>query len=290
MTTMCVNEVVSSDGVRIHLVEQGRGWPILLVHGSCTDGGRWLPLMNELHHGFRVIAMDRRGRGGSTDAGTYSIDLEASDIVAVAAWIGQPFTLLGHSYGGLCALSALNRITIPHSAILYEPPISPRPRPVPELLQQLEELLRLNRREALVELFFREHLEFSGERINKLRNAPSWAGRIAAAQTIPREMRAACEHHIDEQTLMSLKAEVLLLQGAISPELVQKSTVWLGSCLSTAETIVLPGQHHMAMDTDLTGFARLVREFAQRTQWTFGDRGHNTWSQPSATAAEGGVS
>jgi pimeloyl-ACP methyl ester carboxylesterase len=246
--------------------------------------------MNELHHSFRVIAMDRRGRGGSTDAATYSIDLEASDIAAVAAWIGQPFTLLGHSYGGLCALSALNRIAVPQSAILYEPPISPRPRPIPELLQQLEQLLRLNRREALVELFFREHLEFSEERITKLRSASSWAGRIAAAQTIPREMRAACEYHIDEQTLMSLKAEVLLLQGGLSPELVKKSTEWLGSRLSTVKTVVLPGQHHMAMDTDLAGFARLVSEFAARSQWTFGDRGRNTWVQPSATAVEGGVS
>jgi hypothetical protein len=49
-------------GNRVHLLEQGAGPPVLLLHGSGNPAGFLLPLLRELH-GVHVIAPDRPGVG-----------------------------------------------------------------------------------------------------------------------------------------------------------------------------------------------------------------------------------
>ncbi len=96
----------SIDGMRIAFERSGAGSPLVLVHGTST-----------------VYAVDRRGRGSSSDATRYDIEREVEDIVAVVGSIGQPIDLLGHSYGGICSLEAALRTSHLRRLILYEPPI-----------------------------------------------------------------------------------------------------------------------------------------------------------------------
>ncbi len=44
-------------------------------------------------------------------------------MTAVVDGIGEPLTLLGHSFGGVCSLEASLRIANVQRLILYEPPI-----------------------------------------------------------------------------------------------------------------------------------------------------------------------
>ena len=39
----------------------GKGPPVVLVHGSGTDGSRWAPVLPMLAARFTVYAVDRRG-------------------------------------------------------------------------------------------------------------------------------------------------------------------------------------------------------------------------------------
>jgi pimeloyl-ACP methyl ester carboxylesterase len=77
---------------------------------------------------FTVLAVDRRGRGGSDDDGAYAIEREFEDLAAVADHAGEGACVLGHSFGAICALEAplLARLLARplRALVLYEPPVN----------------------------------------------------------------------------------------------------------------------------------------------------------------------
>ncbi|MGC8000707.1 alpha/beta fold hydrolase, partial [Salmonella enterica] len=83
---------------------QGSGPPLLLVHGTTGDHSTWGSVLAGLQQHHTVWTLDRRGRGHSGDAANYSLEHESEDIAAVIDAIGSSVNLLGHSFGGLCAL------------------------------------------------------------------------------------------------------------------------------------------------------------------------------------------
>src|SRR5918998_1211125 len=113
--------ILSRDGTRIAYRRIGEGPPLVLVHGAAADRGRWSPVLPALEKRFTVYAIDRRGRGGSGDAGSYTMEREFEDVATVVDSIGEPVNLLGHSYGALCALEAALLSRNIRKLVLYEP-------------------------------------------------------------------------------------------------------------------------------------------------------------------------
>ena len=62
------HHVASTDGTPIAVWRSGDGPPLVLVHGAAADHTRWAPVLPALERQFTVLAIDRRGRGGSGDA------------------------------------------------------------------------------------------------------------------------------------------------------------------------------------------------------------------------------
>lgn len=100
---------------------------LVCVHGACVDGTFFNGIACELSRNYRVIAYDRRGCGGSSDAadGSYDLAAQAADLQAVIEHVGAPANVLAHSAGTLVALELLR--TEPHlvdRTILHEPAVS----------------------------------------------------------------------------------------------------------------------------------------------------------------------
>ena len=100
---------------------------LVCVHGACVDGTFFDGIACELSRNYRVIAYDRRGCGGSSEAadGSYDLAAQAADLQAVIEHVGAPTNVLAHSAGTLVALELLR--TEPHlvdRAILHEPAVS----------------------------------------------------------------------------------------------------------------------------------------------------------------------
>ena len=72
----------SGDGTRIAWFRDGSGPPLLLVHGTTADHSTWRVSGPLLARDFTTYAVDRRGRGDSSDAETYSIEREYDDLAA----------------------------------------------------------------------------------------------------------------------------------------------------------------------------------------------------------------
>jgi pimeloyl-ACP methyl ester carboxylesterase len=119
-----IETIPSKDGTLIAYQRSGEGPPLILVHGTGGSHVRWAPILSALEPHFGLYAVDRRGRGESGDAASYAIEREFEDVAALVEAIGQPVYLLGHSYGGICALEAARLTQHIRKLILYEPPIT----------------------------------------------------------------------------------------------------------------------------------------------------------------------
>jgi pimeloyl-ACP methyl ester carboxylesterase len=252
----------SADGTAIAAWRSGTGPNLLLVHGTTADHSRWARLIPLWESEFTVWTIDRRGRGGSGDAATYSVEREGADICAVAEAIGGPVGVLGHSYGAICALEAALRCSSIRRLALYEPPL-PVGEPIvdPAIRDTLDQMVARGEREAALTTFFSRVVRLPDEQIEMLRAGSSWESRVAAAHTIPRELRLEAGYRLEPDRLRSMRVPTLLLLGGESAPFFGAAIRELHRLLPDSRLLEIPGQQHVAMDSAPEEFARLTGEF-----------------------------
>jgi non-heme chloroperoxidase len=96
--------VPSHDGGSLHVVDDGSGPPILLSHGVTLSVRTWTYQLESFPRaGFRTLAFDHRGHGGSVagDAGHSLVNL-GEDVRSVLLGLDlRDVVLVGHSMGGV---------------------------------------------------------------------------------------------------------------------------------------------------------------------------------------------
>ena len=101
---------VSVNGTTIRYWEQGRGVPVIFVHGAISDHRYWEPQREAIATHYRFIAIDRRYFGTAPWPDKGGLRSQATDVADLAAFIrelksGSVF-LVGVSGGaGLSLLS-----------------------------------------------------------------------------------------------------------------------------------------------------------------------------------------
>ncbi len=256
-----MDNVRSNDGTLIAYERSGTGPALVLVHGTTADHTRWGRILPMLEQTFTVYAVDRRGRGQSGDSAAYALEREYEDIAAVVSSIPGPVNLLGHSYGALISLEAALRVTNLTRLILYEPAIpAGMPTYPPGARAKIQALLDAGDREGVLLAFYRDVVGIPEDQIALLRKDPSWAARLEAAHTIPREF-ADEDYTFEPSRFKNLDVPTLLLQGENSPNYLKAATEAVHAALSGSRIVVMPGQQHIAMSTAPELFVRLVTEF-----------------------------
>jgi pimeloyl-ACP methyl ester carboxylesterase len=252
----------SKDGTAIGCFESGAGPPLVLVHGTTADHGRWAPILPALERHFSVYACDRRGRGASGAGEPYAIEREFEDVATVVDGIGGPVDVLAHSYGAVCALEASRVARNLRRLVLYEPPI-PAGAPIYPVgvVERLEALLEEGDNAGVVSTFMLEIPRVPPAHLERMRALPAWAGRVAAASSIVRELRAHQKYELDIGSFSAVKAPTLLLLGGASPPFFKSALDKVQMALPDTRLVVLPGQTHVAIDTAPDLFAREVLAF-----------------------------
>ena len=116
------------------------------------------------------------------------------------------------------------------------------------MLERLESLLATGDREGVLRTFLAEVPRASPNEIEILASSPAWPGRIAAAHTLPRELRSLDAYRLPEQ-FGKLSIPVLLLLGGDSPPVFGRANGALERTLPNSRSVVMRGQKHLAMDT-----------------------------------------
>jgi pimeloyl-ACP methyl ester carboxylesterase len=239
--------VQSKDGVAISVQKAGAGPALLLVHGSLLNGAlSWGLVLPKLAERFTVYAMDRRGRAPSGDAKEYSIASEADDIVGVVEAIGGPVVLLGHSYGGLATLAALDRLETVSHLILYEPPITLKPVET-DVVSNMERALEAGDREQVVTIFLRDQVRVPVERIAMMRSSMIWPIALDLAHTLPRESHSVHTYRVPEGRLANWKTPTTVLLGSETTGMLREDAFFLRDAIPGCRMVVLEGQGHSAM-------------------------------------------
>jgi pimeloyl-ACP methyl ester carboxylesterase len=258
-----MEHIISRDGTKIAYARSGSGPVLVLVHGGTADHTRWAPVLPALEQHYTIYAMDRRGRGGSGDADIYALEREYEDVVALVETIGSSLTLLGHSFGAVCALEAALRTRSVARLILYEPPPPGIPGTLPQTsAERMRAHLARGDREEVVTTFLAEVAHVPPQEIAMLQTAPSWPGRLAAAHTILREIEQLEQSPpLDPQRFATFSTPTLLLLGGESPALYRTHTATLHTLLVRSQIVELPGQQHVAMTTAPNLFVQEVLRF-----------------------------
>lgn len=163
------SSLVTSDGVRLHVIEAGQGKPgqpvIAFVPGWSMPASIWAKQIEALSATHKVVALDPRGQGESEiPTGGYTTERRAEDLHDLVSRY-RPVVLVTWSLGSLEALqyvhkrgeSNLRALVIVDSSVgetsaALSAPSPPKPSPAPRLSFQDE--LRLDRPKA-VEAFLR---------------------------------------------------------------------------------------------------------------------------------------
>ena len=268
-------EVHSPDGTPIAIFESGSAGagtrPLLLIHGTTADHLTFRVAGPLLGARRRLHAMDRRGRGASGDApAAYAIEHEFEDVAAVADAIaaaeGGPIDIVGHSYGGRCALGAALLTESIARIVCYEgaPPRDDRPASAYEpdwLVAALEDDLARGDLEGMLERFMRTVVGMDDRAMERFRANAVWPLRVAAAPTILRELRASNDLAAGLDALGEAQNPVLQVLGSASPPAFALNTRALDARLVNGQVAVVDGAAHAAHHTHASQFVAVVEAF-----------------------------
>ena len=126
-----IHRTVNARGIRIHLVEEGAGPMVLLIHGFPESWYSWrhqLPAIAGA--GFRAVAIDVRGYGRSSapnEIEAYGLLQHVNDNLGVVEALGESAAVVvGHDWGSpIAANSALLRPDVFRALALLSVPYSP---------------------------------------------------------------------------------------------------------------------------------------------------------------------
>lgn len=252
--------VQSPDGTAIGYQRLGSGPPLVVCHGSFAGASDWLPLARQLAADHTVYVYDRRGRGASPLVRSRtSATAEVDDLAAVMALAGPDAALLGHSFGGGCALAYAARDGFAGTSIVYEPrhaidgPVSAGQ--IPAIRRVLDD----SGREAAVRLILETVIGLPAGDIQAFESSPLWARMLDTVDAFPDELELLDSLTWRPGDLDRISGPVWLLVGETSPILPADREGSLRGVLPGIRRVTLAGQGHFGYVTDPTAVARAVR-------------------------------
>jgi pimeloyl-ACP methyl ester carboxylesterase len=238
---------------------EGRGLPLVFVHGTAGGAASLAPLGRLLRSRARVTRYDRRGTpgwpAGAAD-GLHAQD-HAADLADLVAHLGGgPVHLFGTSFGAVVALElARRRPELVRSAVLFEPASAgcePAPAATAALLAEFETWMARGEPERVAERFHRRVLGEAAWR----RLSPDARERARGLwRHIHADLAAVAAWRVSTDELRRLPMPFLLLRGGRSPDAFEAPVRALAEALPRARRAVIAGAGHQS-------FAGAWRELA----------------------------
>ena len=251
--------------------EAGSGPGVVCLHSNASSSAQWRGLMESLAPKFHVIAADSYGAGKTPHPGRKVMLRDEVELLEpLFAKAGDPFALVGHSYGGAIALvAALKHPRRVRALALYEPTLFSlveKPNDVDGIRNAADAAIALVNAGDRVGAS-RRFIDFwmGGESFDRMpeRNREAITASIVSIE-------AWKEALFGEPTPLAafseLRAPVLLLTGTRSPLSSRAVTQRLRHVLPRAEVTELDGLGHMGPVTHPQPVNDAIRRFLEEEQ------------------------
>lgn len=240
-------------------LDTGSGSPVILVHGAMADYREWSNQQGPLSQRHRVIAYSRRYHWPNAPPNKDSdgtAERRAEDLAAIIQSLElRPAHIVGHSYGGLVALTlSLRHPEMVRTLVLVEPAVS-------GVLENAPESKALvNERQAFSDEMRAAFDSGDAERIVKTALSHYAPGEFDDAPAETREMYQAnipafrLDFNSPRPTLncedmQNIAAPALVLAGGRSPKGLQRTAERVAQCLKGRSLAKIPqGTHHSQLN------------------------------------------
>lgn len=253
---MTSDTVLSADGTTIAFdVEGSDSHPVLVrVDGAAThralDPVR-AEFTRRLTDRFRVVSYDRRGRGGSSDRGTYAVEREIEDVAALLDRFGGRGFLVGLSSGAVLALRCAAAGLPIDGLACYEPPFVVSPDRAPVAIDYAERLraeLDSGRPGNAMKLFMTEAVGMPAAMVDGMADQPFWPALEQVAPTLVYDAHVMGETMQGRPEALDVFSDVsvptLVMNGSASEPWLRKAAALLTGLLPNATATELAEQTH----------------------------------------------
>lgn len=240
----------------LHVDERGAGTPVVLLHSGGMSSRQWRSLAERLAPTHRVLAPDFLGSGKNPpwpDEVPFHFDLDVAAVARVLDGLDQPAHLVGHSYGGLVALTVARRHGVRvRSLAVYDPVAFGVLRDPPDA----EGLADLARAEA--QPVFTDESRGGGEEwmeafVDYWNGPGAWRSLPATSREqfvrvgrkVFREVMSLMADRTGAAAYAGVTAPALVLGGERSPAAARRVTEVLAATLPGARREVIAGAGHM---------------------------------------------
>jgi pimeloyl-ACP methyl ester carboxylesterase len=268
---------LAANGTELAYVDQGKGAPVVFVHGAVSDLRFWEPQREAFAKRYRFIAYTYRYHGTApwTDDGKqYTPQTHAADLAAFLTGLkAGPVHLVALSYGGVvAALVATKDPQLVRSLTLAEPAIFgllaalPEGKPVLDwwakgtgpILAALKAGDSLGATKQLSALVNGEAADSFDKLPPALRQVLSDNARTLGPLFAAEPVSVSCD------TLRPVKIPTLVIRGARTPEIFSRTNELVGRCIEGSRLVVVPDASHTMSYQNPTAFNRAVLEFISK--------------------------
>lgn len=251
------------NGITLHYEEEGRGTPVVFVHGSIGDYSYWQDEVHAFGTKYRAIAYSRRYNYPNTNPSRpgYSAAADADDLAAFIhkLHLGKVY-VVGHSYGALTALFlAIRHPELIRAMVLAEPPAVTLLRHLPaeqaprgdklfadiqaRMVEPMQAAFSKGHRQAGVATFINYVLDdpsawrkmAPSDRADTLRDAHEWDVMMTRGTLFP---------EIDPAAIHAIRVPVLVMSGGVSYKFLGYIDQEIVRLIPQSRSIVYPDAGH----------------------------------------------
>lgn len=276
---------VNIGDTRLHIVERGNGYPIILLHGGPgLDHHMFGDYLDRLADEFRLVLVDQRAQGLSDmcPEETWSLGQMAKDVVSLAKAMGfDQYAVLGHSYGAFVALQ--NAVDYPgHSSQTIVSSGLPSAKYLESVWKNLEMFEPLELREQVTKSWEREKAVQTREEVDRLlhdqlpfqfgdpldKRIAEFEQRTAGGVNSPAVLRFFANAEYGgieaEDKLGVVTQPVLVLAGRGDRTCVVEGAEAMAKGLPDAELIIFDTSGHMTYVEENEKYIKVVRDFLNK--------------------------
>jgi pimeloyl-ACP methyl ester carboxylesterase len=244
---------------------EGKGEPVVLIHGFCEDSRVWEDFKTDLlEEHYRVIMVDLPGFGKSAPLPEPTIAHYAGAVWAILDDLGiERSVVIGHSMGGYTALAMLEQQPgrLLGVGLFHSHPYADAPEKKEDRLKQVEFIERMGHqlyvKQLVPKLFAPRYVQSNPFDIDKIVHR---AARFPAAG-ITGGLQAMAARPDRSQVLESAQQPVLFIVGQLDQAIPADHSTAQLALPRVASIHVLPKVSHMGMFESCRPTQLMVRQF-----------------------------